>query len=129
MRFMMLMIPQVEDTPEAWMPTAETVAEMGRYTRSMSDAGILLGLDGLHPSERGARITFSGGDVTVTDGPFTEAKELIGGYWIIEVRSKEEAVEWAKRCPGENCVIEVRQLQDMEDFPPDVRAAARGDAG
>jgi hypothetical protein len=127
-RFMMLMIPQIEDTPEAWMPSAEAVAEMMDYNRSLSDAGVLLALDGLHPSEKGARVTFSDGNVSVTDGPFTEAKELIGGYWMIQVRSKEEAIEWAKRCPGRGCVIELRQVQELEDFPPDVQAAARGDA-
>jgi hypothetical protein len=121
---MMLMIPQIEDTPETWMPSAEAVAEMMKYNQALSDAGVLLALDGLHSSEKGARVTFSGGEVSVTDGPFTEAKELIGGYWMIQVRSKEEAVEWAKRCPGENCMIELRQVQELEDFPPDVQAAA-----
>ena len=129
MRFMMLMIPQVQDTPEDWMPSAETVAEMAKYNNSLDEAGILLTLDGLHASEKGARIAFSAdGEIRVTDGPFTEAKELIGGYWMIQVRSKEEAIEWAKRCPGRGCVIELRQVQELEDFPPDVRAAASGDA-
>jgi hypothetical protein len=123
----MLMIPQIEDTPETWMPSAEAVAEMMKYNQALSDAGVLLALDGLHSSEKGARVTFSGGEVSVTDGPFTEAKELIGGYWMIQVRSKEEAVEWAKRCPGENCMIELRQVQELEDFPPDVQAAASVD--
>jgi hypothetical protein len=125
---MMLMIPQIEDTPESWMPTAETIAEMGKYYRSLSDAGVLLTADGLHASERGARVTFSSGDVSVTDGPFTEAKELIGGYWMIQVRSKAEAIEWAKRCPGENCMIELREVRELDEFPADVQAAARGDA-
>jgi hypothetical protein len=121
---MMLMIPQIEDTPDAWMPTAETVAAMSRYNEQLQQAGVLLALDGLHPSERGARVAFAAdGSSTVTDGPFTEAKELIGGYWVIQVRSKDEAIEWAKRCPGENCVIELRQVQELEEFPPDVRAA------
>jgi hypothetical protein len=124
---MMLMIPQIEDNPESWTPTPETVAAMGRYNQSLSDAGVLLALDGLHSSEKGARVTFSGGEVSVTDGPFTEAKELIGGYWMIQVRSKEEAIEWAKRCPGEDCVIELRQVQELEDFPEEVQAAARGE--
>ena len=129
MRFMMLMIPQVQDTPENWTPSAETVAEMSRYNASLDEAGVLLALDGLHDSAKGARIAFStDGEIRVTDGPFTEAKELIGGYWMIQVRSKEEAVEWAKRCPGRDCVIELRQVQEIEDFPPDVRAAATGDA-
>jgi hypothetical protein len=126
---MMLMIPQIQDTPENWTPSAETVAEMGRYNASLDEAGILLALDGLHDSSKGARIAFSAdGEIRVTDGPFTEAKELIGGYWMIQVRSKEEAIEWAKRCPGRGCLIELRQVQELEDFPPDVRAAATGDA-
>jgi hypothetical protein len=126
---MMLMIPQVQDTPEGWTPSAETVAEMGRYGASLDEAGILLARDGLHDSSKGARIAFStDGEIRVTDGPFTEAKELIGGYWMIQVRSKEEAIEWAKRCPGRGCVIELRQLQELDEFPPDVRAAATGDA-
>jgi hypothetical protein len=123
-RFMMLMLPQIEDDPEAWTPSPETIAAMGKYNQALSDAGVLLALDGLHSSAKGARITFSGGEVSVSDGPFTEAKELIGGYWMIQTRSKEEAVEWAKRCPGEECVIELRQVQELEDFPPDVQEAA-----
>jgi hypothetical protein len=121
---MMLMIPQIEDNPDAWMPAPETVAAMGKYNQALSEAGVLLALDGLHSTAKGARITFSGGEVSVTDGPFTEAKELIGGYWMIQTRSKEEAVEWAKRCPGENCVIELRQVQEFEEFPPEVQEAA-----
>ena len=130
MRFMMLMIPQVQDTPEDWMPSAEAVAEMSRYNASLDEAGVLLALDGLHDSSKGARIAFSSdGEIRVTDGPFTEAKELIGGYWMIQVRSKDEAIEWAKRCPGRDCMIELRQIQELEEFPPDVRAAASGDVG
>jgi hypothetical protein len=122
-RFMMLMMPEIEDTPEDWMPSPETVEEMSTYNDSLAQAGVLLALDGLHSSEKGARVTFSSdGKATVTDGPFTEAKELIGGYWLIQVRSKEEAVEWAKRCPGRGCVIELRQVQEAEDFPPEVAA-------
>ena len=87
MRFMMLMIPKIEDTPEAWMPTPEAVAAMSKYNESLTQAGVLLALDGLHASDRGARIAFaSDGEVTVTDGPFTEAKELIGGYWLIQAK-------------------------------------------
>ena len=97
---------------------------MARYNESLDEAGVLLALDGLH-RHKGARVAFSSdGEVRVTDGPFTEAKELIGGYWMIQVRSKEEAIEWAKRCPGRGCVIELRQVQEIEDFPPEVRAAA-----
>jgi hypothetical protein len=122
MRFMMLMIPQIEDTPEAWMPDAEAVAAMSKYNDQLQQSGALLAADGLHSSERGARVAFAAdGGATVTDGPFTEAKELIGGYWMIQVRSKEEAVEWAKRCPGQDCVIELRQVQEFEDFSPEVQ--------
>jgi len=86
---------------------------------------VLITLDGLHPPSMGARISFAGGKPVVTDGPFTEAKEVIGGYWMIEVNSREEAIAWAKKCPASsNEVIEIRQVQEMADFPPDVQAAA-----
>jgi hypothetical protein len=88
---------------------------------------VLLALDGLHPPSMGSRVSFPGGKPTVKDGPFPEAKEVLGGYWMIQVKSKEEAVEWARRCPGsENEVIEIRQVQEMSDFPPDVQKAAKG---
>jgi hypothetical protein len=123
MRFMMLMIPNIP--ADDWMPSAEAVAAMTRYNEELSNAGVLLALDGLHPPTEAARVTFSGGTPTVTDGPFAEAKEVVGGYWLIDVRSREEAVEWATRCPGDDGnVIEVRQIFDLEDFPPDVQAAA-----
>jgi hypothetical protein len=98
-----------------------------RYNEALQKAGVLLALDGLHPPSMGARVSFAGGRATVTDGPFPEAKEVIGGYWMIQVRSKEEAIEWAKRCPAsDNEVIEVRQVQELSDFPDDVREAAAG---
>lgn len=122
MRFMMFMYPGISE--EEWNPTAEDVAEMSRYNEELRKAGMLLALDGLHPPAEGARVDFSDDKVTVTDGPFAEAKEVVGGYWLIQARSKEEAVEWAKRCPGENCSIEVRRVFEMEDFPEDVQAAA-----
>jgi hypothetical protein len=123
MRFMMLMIPNVPD--EDWMPSAEAVAAMTKYNETLTKAGVLLALDGLHPSSTGVRVSFPGGKATVTDGPFAEAKEVIGGYWLIDVRSKDEAVEWAKRCPaGEREVIEVRQIFETEDFPPELQEAA-----
>ena len=84
-----------------------------------------MALDGLQPPSMGARVTFSGGKPKVTDGPFAEAKEVLGGYWMIQVKSKEEAIEWAKRCPGSDTdVVEVRQVHEMADFPPDVQKAA-----
>jgi len=88
---------------------------------------VLLALDGLQPPSTGARVTFTGGKPQVSDGPFAEAKEVLGGYWMIQVKSKDEALEWAKRAPmGDNEIIEVRQVQEMADFPPDVRRAAAG---
>ncbi|CAN5318824.1 YciI family protein [soil metagenome] len=124
MRFMMFISPGVKDEA-AWEPTAEAVAAMTRYNEELTKAGVLLALDGLHPSSEGARVSFTGGKSSVTDGPFTEAKELIGGYWLIQAKSKEEAVEWASRCPaGDDDVIEVRRVAEMSDFPPDVQAAA-----
>jgi len=128
MRFMLLMIPAgYEDAPPGAMPDAKAVAAMMKYNESLQRAGVLLALDGLHPPSMGARVSFAGGKPKVTDGPFSEAKEVVGGYWLIQVKSKEEAVEWAKRCPGsENEVIEVRQVQELADFPPDVQEAAAG---
>jgi hypothetical protein len=128
MRFMMLMIPKGYETAKpGTMPDAEGVATMMKYNESLQKAGVLLALDGLHPPSMGARISFAGGKPAVTDGPFAEAKEVVGGYWIIQVRSKDEAIEWAKRCPaGENEVIEIRQIQEFSDFPPDVQEAASG---
>jgi hypothetical protein len=125
MRFMMMMIPNV--TPDDWTPTPEIVAAMTRYNRELSEAGVLLSLDGLHSQADAARISFGGDGPTITDGPFAEAKEVIGGYWMIEVKSREEAVEWARRCPAlDGDMIEVRQVQELADFPEDVQAAARG---
>jgi hypothetical protein len=123
MRFMMLMIPNVPES--GWMPKAEDVAAMMKYNEELAKAGVLLSLDGLHPSSKGARVSFSGGKSSVSDGPFTEAKEIVGGYWLIQVRSKDEAVEWARRCPArDGQVIEVRQVFEMTDFPPEVQQAA-----
>jgi hypothetical protein len=128
MRFMMLMIPKgYENAKPGTMPDAAAVAEMMKYNESLQKAGILLALDGLHPPSMGARVTFPGGKAKVTDGPFAEAKEVLGGYWMIQVKSRDEAIEWAKRCPGgENEVIEIRQVQEMSEFPPDVQKAAQG---
>ena len=128
MRFMMLMIPKGYETAEpGTMPDAEAVAAMMKYNEALHKAGVLRGLDGLHPPSMGARVSFSGGKPVVTDGPFIEAKEVLGGYWMIEVGSKEEAVEWASRCPAsDNEVIEIRQVQEFSDFPADVQEAAAG---
>jgi hypothetical protein len=127
---MMLMIPKgCESAPPGAMPAAKAVAAMMKYNESLQKAGVLLALDGLHPPSMGVRVTFAGGKPTVTDGPFTEAKEVLGGYWMIQVKSREEAIEWATRCPAsENEVIEVRQVQEFSDFPPDVQKAVAGNA-
>ncbi len=126
MRFMMLVIPKVyENAPADFVPPADLVAKMTKYNESLTKAGVLLGLDGLHPPAKGARVAFSSGKPRVTDGPFAETKELLGGYWMIQVKSKEEAVEWAKRAPMlDGDIIEVRQVQELEDFPADVQKAA-----
>ena len=128
MRFMMLMIPKgYESATPGTLPDAEGVARMMKYNESLQKAGVLLALDGLHPPSMGARVSFQGGKPKVRDGPFAEAKEVLGGYWMIQVKSKEEAIEWASRCPGgENEVIEVRQVQEMADFTPEVKEAAAG---
>ena len=126
MRFMMLIIPKgYENAKPGTVSDAERVAAMMKYNESLQKAGVLLALDGLHPPSMGARVRFSRGKPKVTDGPFAEAKEVLGGYWMIQVKSKEEAIEWAKRCPGsDNEMIEVRQVQEMADFPADVQKAA-----
>jgi len=128
MRFMMLMIPKgYESAAPGTMPDAKAVEAMMKYNEALQKAGVLLALDGLHPPSMGARVSFEGGKPRVTDGPFAEAKEVLGGYWMIQVRSREEAIEWAKRCPGgPNEVIEIRQVQEMADFPADVQKAAEG---
>lgn len=128
MRFMMLMIPLGYETaaPDVKLDP-ERVAAMMRYNEALKDAGVLITLDGLHPPSMGARVSFPGGKPVVTDGPFTESKEVLGGYWMIEVASRQEAIDWAKKCPAsENEIIEIRQVQEMSDFPPDVQEAAAG---
>ena len=126
MRFMMLMIPRgYEKAAPGTLPGPEKVAAMMKYNESLQKAGVLLALDGLHTPSTGARVSFPGGKPKVTDGPFADAKEVVGGYWMIQVKSREEAIEWATRCPGsENEVIEVRQVHEMSEFPPDVHKAA-----
>ena len=129
MQFMMFMIPKGYEThgPKLDDLDPKRVEQMMKYNESLQKAGILLALDGLHPPSVGVRVSFAGGKPKVTDGPFPEAKECVGGYWKIQVKSKEEAVEWARRCPGsDNEMIEVRQVQEMEDFTPEVRKVAKG---
>ena len=124
MRFMM-MIKANKDTEAGMMPEEKTLAAMGKYNEELSKAGVLLDGMGLQPSSKGACVRFSGGKPTVIDGPFAEAKELIAGFWLIQVKSKEEAIEWAKRVPfdpdvhmGGEGEIELRQVFEMEDFGP-----------
>jgi hypothetical protein len=126
MRFMMLMIPKgYETAAPGTVPDAARVAEMMKYNEALKKAGVLLSLDGLHPPSAGARVSFKSGQPTVTDGPFAESKEVLGGYWMIQVNSRAEAVAWAARCPAsDNETIEVRQVFEMTDFPPDVQKAA-----
>jgi hypothetical protein len=128
MRFMMLMIPLgYESAPPDVQLDPERVSAMMKYNQALKDAGVLITLDGLHPPSMGARVSFAGGKPVVTDGPFTEAKEVLGGYWMIDVKSREEAIGWAKRCPASgNEIIEIRQVQELSDFPADVQQAAAG---
>jgi hypothetical protein len=128
MRFMMLMIPKgYENAAPGTLPDASAVAAMMEYNKALKEAGVLLTLDGLHPPSMGARVTFCGGKAKVTDGPFAETKEVLGGYWMIQVKSREEAIEWAARCPAsDNEIIEIRQVQEFSDFPADIQEAAAG---
>ena len=126
MRFMMLMIPLgYETAPPDVKLDPERVAAMMKYNVALKDAGVLITLDGLHPPSTGARVSFASGKPLVTDAPFAEAKEVLGGYWMIDVKSREEAIAWAKKCPAsENEIIEIRQVQEMGDFSEEVQQAA-----
>lgn len=128
MRFMMLMIPQgYGEAKPGTMPDPKAVEAMMKYNESLQKAGVLLALDGLHPPSMGARVSFAGGKSTVKQGPFPDIKEVLGGYWMIKVKSKEEAIEWASRCPAsDNEIIEIRQVQEFEDFPGDVQKVIAG---
>jgi hypothetical protein len=114
------MLVKADKSSEAGvLPDEKILSEMGKYNEQLIKAGALLGGEGLQPSSKGTRITFSGTKRTVTDGPFTEAKELIAGFWLIQVKSKQEAIDWAKRAPFEDGEIEIRQVFELEDFPVD----------
>jgi hypothetical protein len=118
MRYMMI-VKASQQSEAGQMPTEENIAMMGKYNEELQKAGVLLDLSGLKPTSAAARVRFSGGKQTVIDGPFTEAKELIAGYWIIQVKSHAEAIEWAKRIPGEACnvsEVELRPFFEVEDF-------------
>src|SRR5881396_2550717 len=124
----MVMVKANKDSEAGIMPTQKLLTEMGKYNEELVKAGVLLAAEGLQPSSKGARVTFSGTKRTVIDGPFTEAKELIAGFWLIQVKSKQEAIEWVKRCPnpfeGES-EIEIRQVFEAEDFGPELTPELR----
>lgn len=126
MRFMMLMIPKGYESAKAdAMPDPKAIEKMMKYNEELKNAGVLLSLDGLHPPATGARVSYSGGKPQVTDGPFPETKEVLGGYWMINVKSRAEAIEWAKKVPAANNeVVEVRQVFEMTEFPEDIQKAA-----
>ena len=121
MRFMVIVKATAESEKEGALPDPQIMADMGKFNEELIKAGIVLAMDGLHPSSKGARVKFSGNSRTVVDGPFTETKELIAGFWLWQVKSLEEAIEWVKRCPNPHAgdsEIEVRQVFEMEDFAP-----------
>src|SRR5262245_44196579 len=124
MRFMVI-VKANKDSEAGVLPSKELLAAMGEFNEEMMKAGVLLAAEGLQPSSKGARIRFAGGKRTVIDGPFAETKELIAGFWMIRVKSKEEAIEWIKRCPapfegGQESEIEIRQVFEASDFPAEI---------
>ncbi len=133
MRFLVFMIPSVyqpqktgKKTDPSFTPDAEMMAKMGQFNEELKKAGALLSLDGLQPLTTGARLAFDGGKAHLTDGPSVEAKDVVGGYWLLQAQSKQQVVDWMKRCPAQNGdVIEIRQVFEMSDFPADVQAAAK----
>jgi len=135
MRFMMIMFPKsYENAKPGTVPDLKAMEVMGKYNEQLQKAGVLLALDGLTPpSTMSARVAFKGGKSKVTDGPFPEAKEVVGGYWIIQVKSREEALEWASRIPGsDNEMVEVRRMFEITDFDPEIQKEIQkkfGDAG
>lgn len=127
MRFMMLVIPKgYANAPPSFTPDPKMVAVMSKYNEALQKAGALLSLDGLRPPSTGARVAFAGGKATVTHGPFAEAKEVVGGYWMIQVGSQEEAIQWASQAPmQEGDIIEVRQLEEASELPPQINKPTR----
>ncbi|MGZ4665534.1 MAG: YciI family protein [Frankiaceae bacterium] len=115
MRFMVL-VKATEESEAGVLPSQEQLAEMGKYNEELAKAGVMLAGEGLHPTSKGARVRFSGAGQTVIDGPFTETKELLAGFWLFQVRSKEEAIEWVKRAPFQDTEIEIRQVFEADDF-------------
>ncbi|MEO8314481.1 MAG: YciI family protein [Pseudomonadota bacterium] len=132
MRFTIFMIPGVYQPQNGkkvdpdFTPSVEMMEKMTRFNDELKQAGVLISLDGLQPLTTGARLVFAGGAASVTDGLYAEAKEVVGGYWMIQVKSKQEAIDWMKRCPAQDGdVLEIRQVAEMSDFPADVQAAAK----
>jgi hypothetical protein len=125
----MVIVKATKNSETGMLPSEDLLLAMGKYNEELVQAGIMLGGDGLHPSEKGKRIIFSGKSRTVVDGPFAETKELVAGYWLWQVKSIEEAVEWARRCPepmpGETAVLEIRPLFELEDFGANATAEVR----
>jgi len=117
MRFFVMVKPPTEAYEAGMMPSPELVAKMGAFNAELAQAGVLLAAEGLHPSSKGARIKYGGATPTVTDGPFAETKELVGGFWLIQVKSKDEAIAWLRRCPFDGTEeVELRQIHDVEEF-------------
>jgi hypothetical protein len=117
----MVIIKATAESEKGGLPDPQLLADMGKFNEELIKAGVVLAMDGLHPSSKGARVKFSGNSITVVDGPFTEAKELIAGFWIWQVKSLGEAIEWVKRCPtfhAGDSEVEIRQIFEMEDFAP-----------
>jgi hypothetical protein len=125
---MMLMIPKgYEQAKPGTLPEAKAVEAMMKYNEELQKAGVLLALEGLHPPSMGVRVSFAGDKPKVTDGPFAEATEVLGGFWMIQVKSKEEAIQWASRCPASvNETIEIRQVMEMTEFPAEVQKVGEG---
>jgi hypothetical protein len=117
MRFMMI-VKASKESEAGILPDQKILSEMGKFNEEMVKAGVMLAGEGLHASSEGARIRYSGARRTTIDGPFTETKELVAGFWLIQVKSKEEAIEWAKRVPFEEGEVEIRQVFELSDFPP-----------
>ena len=122
MRFM-LQVRAGQNSEAGMMPSRELVAAMGAFNQTMIDAGVMLAADGLHPSSKGARVAYDGDKRSVTQGPFAAANELIAGFWIIDVGSKEDAIAWAKRAPFAGGVVEIRQIFEAKDVPPEILSA------
>ena len=124
----MMMVKSNTEIEKGGLPDAKLFAEMAKYNDELAKAKVLISLDGFHPSSKGARVSFSKGKTSVTDGPFPNPEELVAGYWVIKVDSKEEAIKWAQRIPFEDGVVEIRQIQEMSDFPPEIQKAASSEA-